>query len=1289
MNRRTLRELVRRHRRRNPAVTTDWVQARRDRGAVLPLVLVLIVVGALIVIPVTAYTVSVLRANRVEEAKTRNVEAAKGAIRVALGAPGQLFGNEKVANAGCPGDISSLIPSTGVMDETPVSITCTPVDELSANEIFGLEVPFGTAQLQIAPDPANFPNFSGVPATSGAAPPYPDSATTSPAWAWWQDYQWVNPSDPADTKDIEIPSLPAFSGVERTVFPRNMNGSFACHVFLPGRYTTPVVIDESYTYDNFYFASGVYYFEAPVTISGDVNVVVGQGLADFGVSNDCADDVQVGANVIVPSGTVYGIDGNSGGATWVFGDDGRLVISEAGGSPTVRFNQRYATADRGAWINVMSVNGDWSYGNGDSTDDDDFEDPVGNHTATNVNWVPRSTVLSGAAEIALDASGAPYRPSAPSLTDEARRPDAPTAVSGVAVIREVAGADDGAVIVSFDGVEGDETNGAIIDDYEVGIADTAAAMPTPTCSVSSGTLWPTYEGTGGPDPWGTTTAIGENTGDPDGYSCLITRLAEDDSVFVSARARNDAGWSNWSVPVEVDVPATSPTALPPAAVSDTSITFENYGVDGALVSWDASLDSSRAPVQSYEVTVYQVSDVQVDAVTPDTGDEIGGEPVTITGSGFQSSPPTAVTFGGLAALFTVDSDTSISATTPAHAPGPVDVVVEFDDVGTDPVTFTYTQSATAGDPVITAINPANGPEAGGQSATITGTDLAGATQVLFGTSPASITTNDPGQVIVTTPPGTGTVPVTVTTGAGTSSPVAYTYDPPPSAPPTLTAITPNNGPGGGGNTVTLTGTGLSAATVVTFGGTAGSNLVILSDTEATIDVPAHPTGNTVVDVVVTSPAGTSAPPLDYAYGAPPTPPPDIDTISPSTGSTAGGLTVNLNGEYFTAASDVLFGSTAATSFTVVDDGRITAVSPPHAAGSVDVTVVTPAGTSNAVPFLYTTNVQTPQPVSCDAVAPSYICDDPDFQACAAPVIVRTGLFSYGFSCDAPICFNGDVQALAGGVWSCADSMCDLDERPRYLGDGNWGCENFPFSLQFSCAFGGQTPIYAFGRSWCYNPGGGFANPGRVGGLSPSAEYLASRLRAPVGVETEVDTCTAQPKLGQGSDEDLEWTAITQCIIDPLPPLPAGSSYRVEVTAISSTGATSSNTSFGAPTGTGVLDDIPQRVWFPFYEQSIISIDASGGGGDQTVVEIPGYISVPMGRVSIANPGGDAVRLTGGMLAGRIVIDDPRDPLPMGYVPSVVMQRTVELTATAGNIESVARVKINSDTSYGVLRWITQ
>ena len=53
--------------------------------------------------------------------------------------------------------------------------------------------------------------------------------------------------------------------------------------------------------------------------------------------------------------------------------------------------------------------------------------------------------------------------------------------------------------------------------------------------------------------------------------------------------------------------------------------------------------------------------------------------------------------------------------------------------------------------------------------TITGTGLAGATGVRFGTAAATITADSSTQITVTSPPGKGTVDLTVTTPSGTSA----------------------------------------------------------------------------------------------------------------------------------------------------------------------------------------------------------------------------------------------------------------------------------------------------------------------------------------------------------------------------------------------------------------------------------------------------------------------------------------------------------------------------------------
>ena len=71
----------------------------------------------------------------------------------------------------------------------------------------------------------------------------------------------------------------------------------------------------------------------------------------------------------------------------------------------------------------------------------------------------------------------------------------------------------------------------------------------------------------------------------------------------------------------------------------------------------------------------------------------------------------------------------------------------------------------------------------------------------------------------------------------------------------------------------------------------------------------------------------------------------VNSVGPSTGPVAGGTSVTIGGCGFTGSTAVKFGATAASSFTFVSDTQITAVSPAHAAGPVDVAVTTVAGTS--------------------------------------------------------------------------------------------------------------------------------------------------------------------------------------------------------------------------------------------------------------------------------------------------------------------------------------------------------
>src|SRR5262249_7946025 len=73
-------------------------------------------------------------------------------------------------------------------------------------------------------------------------------------------------------------------------------------------------------------------------------------------------------------------------------------------------------------------------------------------------------------------------------------------------------------------------------------------------------------------------------------------------------------------------------------------------------------------------------------------------------------------------------------------------------------------------------------------------------------------------------------------------------------PPVVTGISPNSGPGG--TVVTITGTGLTGATSVGFGGAGSVGAIVTSDNQIKAVSPAAGAGT--VDLTVTTPVGTSA-----------------------------------------------------------------------------------------------------------------------------------------------------------------------------------------------------------------------------------------------------------------------------------------------------------------------------------------------------------------------------------------------------------------------------------------------
>jgi hypothetical protein len=87
--------------------------------------------------------------------------------------------------------------------------------------------------------------------------------------------------------------------------------------------------------------------------------------------------------------------------------------------------------------------------------------------------------------------------------------------------------------------------------------------------------------------------------------------------------------------------------------------------------------------------------------------------------------------------------------------------------------------------------------------------------------------------------------------------------------------------------------------------------------------------------------------------------PVVTSLTQTSGSTSGGTSVTVHGVNFTGVAgklSVSFGGIVATNVTVVDDNTLVVVAPAHLAGTVDVTMTTPYGTSvtsTADQFTYT------------------------------------------------------------------------------------------------------------------------------------------------------------------------------------------------------------------------------------------------------------------------------------------------------------------------------------------------
>lgn len=331
------------------------------------------------------------------------------------------------------------------------------------------------------------------------------------------------------------------------------------------------------------------------------------------------------------------------------------------------------------------------------------------------------------------------------------------------------------------------------------------------------------------------------------------------------------------------------------------------------------------------------------SISPTSG-STGVKTFTLTGSNFSIGGGNAYfSPGGYATSVTVNSDTSMTATSPSLSAGTVTVYAINSDGWSGGINYTAYAAPTISSFSTIPYGGSSG------SVTITGTNFySGATVSVGGTAATSVVVNSTTSITCTFPAkATGTYAVTVTSLGGTSAAVNATYAAPPVV-PTVSSVSPS-ATSTASQTYYVYGTGFNAA---------GTLAVLvdgayISQTYATIvsDSQAYFTQGFAAgshSIAVYNYSGGWSNTLSGAfttYNAP-----TISSVSPSSG--LAGSSITITGSNFISVSSVTIGGTAA-SYSVGSSTSITATVPSSLGAGAKTVSVTAVGGSASSTFTVT------------------------------------------------------------------------------------------------------------------------------------------------------------------------------------------------------------------------------------------------------------------------------------------------------------------------------------------------
>lgn len=345
-----------------------------------------------------------------------------------------------------------------------------------------------------------------------------------------------------------------------------------------------------------------------------------------------------------------------------------------------------------------------------------------------------------------------------------------------------------------------------------------------------------------------------------------------------------------------------------------------------------------------------------------------GTVLTINGVGL--SCITGVTIGGVPATsYKIISDTEVQVIVGSGATGAVRV--HSPSGNTEKETFTFIPT-----PVIESFSPVRGIV--GSSVVVRGRGFQKATAVFFGSSPASLFTVDSDiQITALVPPGAGSL-ISVQTPGGKASKDGFEVF----SAPVITSFFPQSA--GMGDTIVIKGSGFTAASSVHFGATTSSIAAVwhqvVSDSVVRAVVGSGASGS----VIVHAPGG-----MAFKEGFTFFPVPEIFSFSPvvTTVANVGTLVyITISGRNFTGATAVTIGDKAVSTFKILSDSVIVALT---GSGGI-VTVITPGGSASksALTYIVATTATPSTPPQTTPNEPPPVISELS-PSCIAPGIILT------------------------------------------------------------------------------------------------------------------------------------------------------------------------------------------------------------------------------------------------------------------------------------------------------------